>query len=397
MPIRLTILLFAAIATLSSCVDEYEVGEEQLLSSDGTALYIDGRILVGAMSYVYIEQPLALNSPNSAKYVEDATVWIKGDNGYDSGPIYYNKETLRYDIDTYDIDTDAKYKIVITHNGNTYESDFLVSEPAPEIDDFYYSQDQQSGCLIFYVDARGNDNMHNFMWTFEEDYEVHASVNMLYTMHDNGYIIKYDPSAFPELDKEKGYNPYLYCWTHANSSSINIYSTSNLTENVVKMHEIYRLNASYSRFDHLYCMTLYQSAISDEAYNYYATMKRLTELTGSLFSPMPSDVKGNITCTKGGQKDTRGYITASHVTYKRLFVSGDEITLKRTYKYDYMPGNNFKLEQPEDPRFALGYVLWSKHPTNYTQEDLRLYYPEACNCQKVSTKIKPEWWPNDLL
>lgn len=94
MPIRLTILLFAAIATLSSCVDEYKVGEEQLLSSDGTALYIDGRILVGAMSYVYIEQPLALNSPNSAKYVEDATVWIKGDNGYDSGPIYYRNLTL---------------------------------------------------------------------------------------------------------------------------------------------------------------------------------------------------------------------------------------------------------------------------------------------------------------
>ena len=393
MPIRLTILLFAAIATLSSCVDEYDVGEEQLLSSDGTALYIDGRILVGAMSYVYIEQPLALNSPNSAKYVEDATVWIKGDNGYDSGPIYYSKESYRYDIDTYNINPNEKYKVIVNHNGNTYESDFLKSEAAPEIKDLYFREERVRKNLIFYVDAEGDENTHNFMWTFDEDYEVHASVNMLYTMHDNGYIINYAPSAFPELDKKNKINPYLYCWTHRNSTNINIYSTSNLTENVVKMHEVFRLNVNLSRFDHLYCMTLYQSAITDDAYNYYATMKRLTELTGSLFSPMPSDVKGNIKCTKGDQKDPRGYITASQVTYKRLFIDNKDITLKRDYKLDYIPGGQFSLD--EDKLLA-GYVLWSKKLENSTSLDERLYYPEACNCQKVSTKNKPEWWPNDL-
>ncbi|MGN0228676.1 MAG: DUF4249 family protein [Muribaculaceae bacterium] len=392
MPARLIIILFAAIA-ISSCVDEYEVGEEQLLNSDGTALYIDGRILVGAMSYVYIEQPLALNSANSAKYVEDAVVSIKGDNGYDSGPIYYNKESYRYDIDTYNINPNEKYKVIVNHNGNTYESNYLKSEPAPKIKNLYFREERVRKNLIFYVDAEGDENTHNFMWTFDEDYEVHASVNMLYTMHDNGYIINYAPSAFPELDKKNKINPYLYCWTHRNSTNINIYSTSNLTENVVKMHEVFRLSANLSRFDHLYCMTLYQSAITDEAYNYYATMKRLTELTGSLFSPMPSDVKGNIKCTKGGQKDPRGYITASQVTYKRLFINNKDITLKRDYKLDYIPGGQFTLDKD---KLLEGYVLWSKKLENSTPMDERLYYPEACNCQKVSTKIKPEWWPNDL-
>ena len=121
-------------------------------------------------------------------------------------------------------------------------------------------------------------------------------------------------------------------------------------------------------------------------------MKKLVELTGSLFSPMPSDVKGNIHCTKGSGSDPRGYITASQVSYKRLFVDNKDIKLKRTIERDYMHGSLFKLDNP-DPRFGWGYVLWGP---KLTDNKLRLYYPWACNCQKVGTKIKPEWWPNDL-
>ena len=388
------IIIFFIIATaLSSCIDEYIITDDQLLKSSENVLYIDGRILIGAMSYVYIEEPVSLNSPNAAKFVENATVTLIGDNGYDSGAILYNKDSNRYDIDTYDIDPNVKYKIIVNHNGNTYESEYLVSSPAPEIKDLYFREERIRKNLIFYVDAEGDENTHNFMWTFDEDYEVHASVNMLYTMHDNGYIINYAPSAFPDLDKEKKYNPYLYCWTHTNSTNINIYSTVNLTENVVKMHEVFRLNANLARFDHLYCMTLYQSAITDEAYNYYSTMKRLTELTGSLFSPMPSDVKGNIHCTKGSGSDPRGYITASQVTYKRLFIDNKDITLKRDYKLDYIPGGHFVVDSE---KLKEGYVLWSSKLIDSKDSDERLYYPWACNCQKVSTKIKPEWWPNDL-
>ena len=391
---RITLILLTIVA-LSSCIDEYEISDEQLLNSGLNSLYIDGRILVGAMSYVYIEEPISLNSPDVAKFVENATVTLIGDNGYDSGTITYDKDSYRYDIDTYDIDPNAKYKIIVNHNGNTYESEYLVSNPAPEIKNLYYTQDQLSNSLIFYVDADGTDSSHNFMWTYDEDFEVHATVNMLYTMHDTGYILRYDPEAFPELDKENGYNPYMYCWSHQNSTEIDVYSTANLTENVVKMHEVTRINVSSSRFNHLYCMTLYQSVISDEAYSYYSTMKKLVELTGSLFSPMPSDVKGNIHCTKGSGSDPRGYITASQVSYKRLFVDNKDIKLKRTIERDYMPGSLFKLDNP-DPRFGWGYVLWGPKLTDNKENQLRLYYPWACNCQKVSTKIKPDWWPNDL-
>ena len=41
-------------------------------------------------------------------------------------------------------------------------------------------------------------------------------------------------------------------------------------------------------------------------------------------------------------------------------------------------------------------VLWGPKLTDNKENQLRFYYPWACNCQKVSTKIKPEWWPNDL-
>ena len=389
---RIILLIVVAIG-LCGCIDEYKITDDQLLGSGKDILYIDGRILAGAMSYVYIEKPVPINSDKSANFVDDATVTIVGDNGYNSGSIFYNTDSYRYDIDTYDINPNAKYKIVVNYDGNTYESDFLTCETSPEIKNLYYIEDWRSNSLIFYVDADGNDVTHNFMWTFDEDYEVHATVNMLYTMHDNGYILQYEPSAFPELDKENMYNPYMYCWTHKKSKNINIYSTSKLTENVVKMHEVVRIKVSLRCFDHLYCMTLYQSSITDEAFRYYSTMKELTELTGSLFSPMPTEVKGNIHCINNPNKDPRGYATASSVTYKRLFISNEEIQLRREYPRDYIPGGQFHLNQE---LLNEGYVLWSSKLENRKPEDDRLYYPHACNCQKVSTKIKPEWWPNDL-
>ena len=103
------IIIFFIIATaLSSCIDEYKITDDQFIGSGKDILYIDGRILAGAMSYVYIEKPVAINSDKSANYVDDATVTIVGDNGYDSGSIFYSTESYRYDIDTYNIVPNAK-------------------------------------------------------------------------------------------------------------------------------------------------------------------------------------------------------------------------------------------------------------------------------------------------
>ena len=99
---RIILLIVAAIG-LCGCIDEYKITDDQFIGSGKDILYIDGRILAGAMSYVYIEKPVAINSDKSATYVDDATVTIVGDNGYDSGSIFYSTESYRYDIDTYEL------------------------------------------------------------------------------------------------------------------------------------------------------------------------------------------------------------------------------------------------------------------------------------------------------
>ena len=68
----------------------------------------------------------------------------------------------------------------------------------------------------------------------------------------------------------------------------------------IKEHVITDISIDEPDLQTLYCITVYQSNLSDEAYEYYSQMKSNTEDMGTIFAPMPKEVYGNIT---GGTKD----------------------------------------------------------------------------------------------
>jgi hypothetical protein len=53
-------------------------------------------------------------------------------------------------------------------------------------------------------------------------------------------------------------------------------------------------------------------------------MKKNTESIGSIFDPLPSDLKGNIQCTSNPEEGVVGYLTASSLNQKRIFITPTE-------------------------------------------------------------------------
>jgi hypothetical protein len=73
-----------------------------------------------------------------------------------------------------------------------------------------------------------------------------------------------------------------------------------------------------------YSMLARQQAIDKQGYEYLQLMKRNTESIGSIFDPQPSELKGNIHCLSNPEEGVIGYLTASTLEEKRIFVTAQE-------------------------------------------------------------------------
>ena len=384
----LSILL--GVAALSSCVEEYALPED--ISEEYTGqIYIEGKILSGTESLVYILKTTDMNSMAN-DYVRDARVYVESEKGEKTEQGEYDSNGA-YVIQTGTLDSEQRYKLVVEYDGNTYESAYQNLQSTPEIDEIGFTEDPIEGKVNIWVSTKGDkSSTPYYMWTFEEDYENHALLDM------RQYKVVYSTSVYPDVTDAE--NPYYYCWSHENSHNIMIYSTDDLTENTVKEHVIADVSVDKPNLQMLYCITVHQSNISNEAYEYYSQMKSNTEDMGSIFAPMPTEVYGNITCTTDPNIKVRGFVTASNSTMKRFFINPSDL---KKVKCTWVSGNAVVPPSIKDEEWlkALGifiergYALISETPEQIKVDDTA-YYPSCINVLLTGgTKDKPEWWPND--
>ena len=387
---RLGILLLF----LSSCVEEYVLPDE-IAEQYTEQLYIEGKILSGTESIVYVMKTAGMNTGGIFN-VPDAKVYVLAENGFRTENATYSTSGA-YLIQTGELNDLTRYKLVVEYEGNIYESDYQYLQASQEIDEIGFTEDFDKGEVRIWVNTQG-DNQHTsyYMWTFEEDFEYHSMFDMRVIRTSAGYL-HYSKNYYPEVTDYV--NPYYYCWIHRNSHQILIYGTDVLTENAVKQHVINKLTLDTPDLQTLYGITVYQSNLSPEAYAYYSQMKSNTEEMGSLFAPMPTEVYGNITCKNNPKIKVRGFVTASTTTMKRFFISASDL---KQVKCQWRDGK--MLTKPifsEGYASSLisylnnGYAVVSIDPSQITDSDVA-YTAPCINCLlSGGTKDKPEWWPND--
>ena len=383
-------LIIVGLILIVSCVEDFKVPNT---ASDKykSELVIQGRILSGEKSAFYLSMTSAFgNNDNLNVPIEDAEITIIGQNGYKTELAEYDRIFNHYIINTDNLPQNTQYAVKVIWKGETYQSEFQELQSSPEIDEITYKENVD-GISIHVSTHDSEDGRRAYMWTYSEDWEFHSDINMF----SMGAIL-YNKDIYQGTASK---NPYYYCWGHNDSYNIHIYSTENLKENRVAEHKLLNIPIDDIRISYIYSILVKQWSLSDEAYKYFRTQKLYTEEAGGLFTPMPTEVIGNVKCISNPDIKVRGFVLAASIMSKRIFIYESDLNHHSMY-------GNCDISTPD-----LNNEYWRKawlnsidagraiaHTPSGTLDDYSvLYYEECFDCRKTkgSTKKRPDFWPNN--
>jgi len=302
---------------LCGCITEYNpTGLDEIAD----ILVVEG-IITDDESYITLSRSVNLtvgeNSITSKQFVNNATVSVECDDGTRSVGYfeYIDYKNARYVINTGTLNPECQYQLKIEveeayypgANRSSislptktfeYRSDFSYPIQTPEIDSVFWTKRGKGQNVMIYVatnDPAGK--IQYYRWSFKEDWEYTADVFL---------------AGFP-----------FYCWDKDNDRELLLGSAERtvfgkITEKVTEIVPTSR------KLSHLYRIDVTQNVISKRAYDYFANIKKNAQQTGSIFAPIPSELRGNITCITDPGRPVIGYIDVSTTTKKRRFIPYNE-------------------------------------------------------------------------
>ena len=388
------VLLFCLTMVALSCVDEYTIPEETAIEYE-TEIVIEGRILAGEESVIHLSYTTPTNSEEEAPDMLNAQVYVIGQNGYRSEVAEFDIEDDCYIIDTRTLENNTLYAVEVTVDNDIYQSDFQPLLTSPEINEVTWKENESSVSIYVTTLAEKDDSRH-FMWSFEEDWEFHAEVDMRGNDQIKPIYVK---EHYPDLTE--AHNPYLFCWMHDVSRNIHLHSTASLSENLVKNVKLHEISIKDIRISYIYSILVKQWSLSDEAYHYFSTMEQYTEEDKSLFAPILSDLQGNISCISNPDKRAHGYVLASSVTTKRIFIYEEDFEHMHSLYWDsYCTSRHYEPEFWEELSdgfpWLSPWVIMAKDASWHDTDGI-FYLWNCVDCRHTAgaTKKRPDFWPNN--
>jgi Domain of unknown function (DUF4249) len=261
------------------------------------------------------------------------------------------------------------YKLTIRTNNVasddfTYESMPVKMIPVPPVDSIYYEKEQyndvsghfREGCQIWF-DSHDPDNE----WDYRETWMFHLP-----------YVVTNNT-----------------CWISSNSTDINIRNTSVLSENRISKYPLNFVSPESDRLSKKYSLLLNQYSLSEDEFNYWEKLKKVTEEVGSLYDVTPSFIPGNVVCLEDNSQTVLGYFSVSAKKSKRLFVSSHFTGLVNLYNTCASDTVN-DLTNVSD----LNNKVWVIETNLLLQPPIYvLTRTKGCaDCTVRGTNIKPSWW-----
>lgn len=371
----------------ASCVYDFS----PLVEENGVkALVVNGDILIGEETMIRISYMSGIGSELAGNQQMD-NVYVESSNGNvypgiaDDNRIYHIDTRLALD--------NAEYRLIIETEGQTYESDWQPVLIAAEIDSISYSISDDAETMTIEVSSSalpGSDNRF-YRWIARQLWEYHASsLPVHYYVPPGGLTYEGEVSSSGGIFAYP-YNAddFYYCWKSAEVPDLLTGSTSNLSENRFVRHALYSMDCHDPRTQYLYSVQLVQEAISEAAWRYYETVRGNSSNVGGLFSPQPSEVRGNLHNRANSEERVIGYVCVTKPSVLRHFISMEgfhrvnrEWDLNVDFRVDSKYWGSY---------WGAGYLV------SRVEDDGVYWAPKRClDCRvQGGTKDKPDWWPND--
>lgn len=302
-------IVWLVMLLVSGCVEPYfpEVKE-----STSSFLVVNGFLNSNGRTSIQLLRSQSLNETEAPPAEESATVVVESENGeryglHETGYGTYTHPNLQ-------LNTGTKYRLYIrTRNGSEYASDFVEVKETPAIDEVTWEAVNDE--VQFYVSTHDDkNNTWYYRWEFEHTWQFRAAYYS-YLKYVDGKVIYRDVNNAPN------YN----CWKSERSVTIELGSSIQLSSDVISNYKLASVPYNSEKLSIKNSVLVKQYALPREAYEYWQLLKKNTENIGTLFDPLPSQLKSNIRSLSDPQEPVIGFLTASTMQEKRIFVSQEEL------------------------------------------------------------------------
>lgn len=213
-----------------------------------------------------------------------------------------------------DIEEKGSYRLKILLEGEGYTSEPLYPLISTPIEDIGFEKDERG--VEVYITTKGSSTVEDFLWTFTETYAFSPKFVSPYI---------YRPETGEVDTRRPGETIYL-CYRTLNSSDLILETSSNFDEGVIFKKPITRIIPGDERLSTRYSILVSQMALSPEAAEFWETMRKNTDDIGTIFSPMPSNITGNVSKDLDPSAPVIGFVSLGVIQERRMFIEVQEVS-----------------------------------------------------------------------
>ena len=311
-------LMIMILTALTGCLDPYE---PPVSKESADFLVIDGYInATSQTATVLLSRGVPLNSTKTSEPITIASVSIQDSNGsITSIPLV---DDGRYELTSF-FPAGQSYKLLVRiPGGKSYASEWISLQQNFPVENLRWEADEEA--LKFLVGTRaagtgpfyfryGYEETYEYRSVFQSDWKIESSVPVYRTLEEN----------------------ISTCWLKNSSSTALLASTEGLTQNLIADFNVLRIPKGDRRLWFGYSLLVKQYALDQKAYNYWESLRKVSESLGGLFDPIPFSVTGNIFPdeNKDGEPDLQstdgdrvlGYFSGGVVSSRRINIRNFEL------------------------------------------------------------------------
>lgn len=371
----LKVLIFSALILATGCKEKYEV---PLKATETNYLVVDGFINANGFTNITLRRSVPLKDTAQLKAETNAQVTIASEDN----SVYKVREIGNgtYKSDSLILKANQKYRLHIkTITGGEYLSEYVAVKQTPPIDSINWRL-ENNGVRIFVNTHDSQNNTRYYKWEYEETWEIHSRyVNSVGLIYENG--------ALQAANKQM-----YYCWASQNSVAILLGSSAQLANDIINEAPILFIPYESEKTSVRYSILIEQYSLDKNGYDFLKMMKGNTESLGSVFDPLPSEITGNITCVNNPSEKVIGYVIATTVDEKRIFISASEMHSR----YQAGCGTVYVNNTPDSIKVYFGgqgLMPYQADPGGFAPAVG--YYssePRCIDCTLRGSNVKPSFW-----
>lgn len=310
---------FLVLCVALACRDPYK---PDIVSSSESYLVVEGVLNAGTgPTTLQLTRTFKLDDTARLRGENNALVVVEGKDNTTSyltmsGEGIYTSPNLGLVVG-------QEYRLrIVTSESKEYLSDYVVAKTTPLIDSVGFRQNDK-GVQIHVTSHDPANSTRYYMWNYDETWEI-RTYYFSYYKYETGYLDPIPRTAAESVSR---------CWKYDYSHDILIGSSASYQVDSLPEAPVNFIGNGDERLAIRYSTLIRQYALDKEAYEFYEMMKKNTESLGSIFDPQPSQIKGNIHSTSDPGEPVIGYVSASTVEEKRIFIEANDLVNWRFDQY----------------------------------------------------------------